>query len=276
MKTQETRLPLFSGFYGTWYEFDDESLDFPLDTIYKVHYKDYMEEVAKSHCSELTDSDIIESIKFKSVWSPREYNFQNDEVDIEITYNEVELLQAIEEYNDSWSEWLADRFTRRSGFIPFYSNSPAEWAVKTKGYTELDGIELHTMLEWYLTEVEELDEEYLTQTVLEANHPSNFVYDIYTPMSRLDNDNLVSLMLGTEGSKQDTLLREYVERNKDGYVGVIWQQSLDRAELLMRNPAELFLESYPENLSHIFKGYYLEGHIDDLDYKTIHHKTEIE
>src|SRR5690625_447885 len=95
----KTWLPLFDGFYNTWYDpsdfFDDRVNDFYEETEIDLiidnnlfEFDDFKTDVINKHVEiverELKDLGLVESITFERLDSPKFYNYRNDSVDVEI------------------------------------------------------------------------------------------------------------------------------------------------------------------------------------------------
>lgn len=148
----KTYLPVFTGFYGTFFESDDdriiEDLEYQAEELkIKIdndmfdkfwssneaskYYKDYRIEVSKTACDAietlLKDNGLIEAIEYEDLHSPKEYNFYNDSININLIYSE-DNLKAIEKFVTDhfveWGQYLKDHFTSYDGFISFYDNFP--------------------------------------------------------------------------------------------------------------------------------------------------------
>lgn len=114
-----------------------EGIDEMLQQWFRDHWDerffDYGEcctEFAKEHvrqCNEILGTHM----QFAGLWSPPEYNFYNDEVEVLIPADEFKALhrwihgEGYEKAKPCIEEWLKPR----SGFIPYHSNDidAAEW-----------------------------------------------------------------------------------------------------------------------------------------------------
>ena len=147
MKKIETYLPIFQGFYNTLFEAsgeDEEVNDINsqreakgLEEIdfsdCKFDYEEYEKRVAEK-CTEVIEWElnyILDTkmvFNFQSVVSPREYNFTNDSINIEV---ETEDLNAIKDYlrenQENFGEYLRDIYTSRDGFNSFWTVNPLLW-----------------------------------------------------------------------------------------------------------------------------------------------------
>lgn len=148
IKKIDTYLPIFSGFYGTWFgdtdameenELDHWSEETGKELKYEDinwNYKQYHEDISDACC------DIIEEwlnevftgvkIKFQALISPQFYNFSNDSINCEITIDYVELLKYLSDNYEAFRDYIKDEYTSRSGFISSYSNDAEEWVNSLK------------------------------------------------------------------------------------------------------------------------------------------------
>ena len=140
-----TFLPLFNGFYGTFFEYiiddcesqaiefynEDNDTDLNYDDFRFAH-KELMLEISKD-CVEkvsekLNDFGIDCEIKFEEIISPREYNFANDSINCEIIFKDFnQVLNLLKENEETFRDFIKDNYSSRSGFISFYSNDSDEW-----------------------------------------------------------------------------------------------------------------------------------------------------
>lgn len=91
------------------------------------------------------DASIIDSVKFKEVVSPREYNFQTDKIlmEINVDYQKLkDLILSNEEMKSGFDNYLKKHFTSRDGFVSFVANNITEYFNKWK--------HLDVMVDYYL------------------------------------------------------------------------------------------------------------------------------
>jgi hypothetical protein len=150
-----TWLPIFPGFYGTFFEANDgyvvEDIKeyFPDDFsnveefLYRSKEYDraidqYKEDVVERCCEViekwLKEVQVIKSLKKEKLVSPREYNFYNDSVNIEVTFtkkNVTTIKKIIKKYEKEWEEYILKRYTSYDGFISSHSNNfeSDEWQI---------------------------------------------------------------------------------------------------------------------------------------------------
>lgn len=83
---------------GTDYTPDDFEWDYDMAGVVK--------ELAELRAKTLEqDSDAIQSVKVVRTYSPKEYNFQTDSADFEITYNEQTVDDYIKEHATEYDNW---------------------------------------------------------------------------------------------------------------------------------------------------------------------------
>jgi len=131
----ESYLPIFQGFYGTIFECDKEEDLIAEDKTYddyKWFYKEYHERVAKSCVPSIQDQlvNFGITIEFQSLYSPREYNFSNDSINVAYTLENDSLdkiVEYIQENREEFDTYVKDNCTSYDGFISFYSNDSDVW-----------------------------------------------------------------------------------------------------------------------------------------------------
>lgn len=155
MKAQ-TYLPLFSGFYGShWDEPDfygeEEIFDLPNDKEFWefINWENYHNHIAKEMCSEVQSllSDFVSDIKFENIVSPKYYNFSNDSINCEITFQEAKIHLYLEENINEFKKYIKDRYTSRDGFISSYSNDAKEWLFEWSSNEHMVGSVLQFICE---------------------------------------------------------------------------------------------------------------------------------
>ena len=136
----ETFCPLFPGFYGTLFEYDNEEQDIEsyneenetnLDWDgFNWDYADYRNRIAKAFVNRLeTELNHIFPIKieFQELYSPKEYNFTNDAINVKVELNLNQLINLIKDRKEYAIMYFADKYTSRSGFISFHSPDIDNW-----------------------------------------------------------------------------------------------------------------------------------------------------
>lgn len=148
-KKVETWLPVFSGFYGTMWETDgaeDREIDFinelrkekglspvKYDAIEWDH-KTYQTGIVLGVTGYVGDALIklgmLTTCKFQELRSPREYNFANDSVNVEITLSPANVANIgayLKQHEDAFATYITETYTSCDGFMSSYSNYASEW-----------------------------------------------------------------------------------------------------------------------------------------------------
>lgn len=148
----ETWLPIFPGFYHTgldrsndcdlgWEFFNDphavpkKVMDLFNNSWFDcIKYSAYHEAIGRDAVNFIADKlneyGLPLDLEYQKVNSPREYNFANDSIDICFEFSDTSrkiLLDYLRENKADFENYIADRYTGRSGFIPFYSNDAGHW-----------------------------------------------------------------------------------------------------------------------------------------------------
>lgn len=166
----DTWLPIFSGFYGTIWESDGETEENELDEINRKRrekemppvtweevrwsYEEYKQNVVRGITrrieKDLQALRLVSSIKFQEVRSPREYNFTNDSINVEISItkaNTKNILTYLQDYIEEFSIYLKDKYTSYDGFCSSYSPDVSGWL---DGETVGHGHKLGSVLQFIL------------------------------------------------------------------------------------------------------------------------------
>ena len=159
MLIREIACPFFNGFYNTSYyvEIETDDVYYP-DTDYTALHKDislFLVDKINSLLQETTDSI---KLKVKSVYLPKYYNYETEQIicNVYMPDSGFELLkEEIINNKEEFIELIEKRFTSGDGFTSFYSNSYDVWLDKyinnfKENKLEEQEIILETMLEFYL------------------------------------------------------------------------------------------------------------------------------
>lgn len=145
-----TWLPIFPGFYGTIFEYftDSDNCENELQYINEkreennlpalskdveldIDYAGANNELSKQICTivgnELQKEGFISTYTFESLSSPREYNFHNDSINVSFEFNQAnidKIWNYVKDHYKEWTQFLKDKYTPSSGFIPYYENFP--------------------------------------------------------------------------------------------------------------------------------------------------------
>jgi len=126
MKTIKTYLPVFTGFYGSYFlepVIDEE------DEGKEIDWSSYMKALSKAFCDvvEYELSDFVSMIKFEELISPRFYNYTNDSINVEIDVYQTKVNEYIKKNIVQFAKYLKDNYTSCDGFISSYSTDVYDW-----------------------------------------------------------------------------------------------------------------------------------------------------
>lgn len=164
MKTIESYLPIFTGYYNTLFDselaedmvIESENLNFD---SFEFDYKEYMDRVAEKCVSSVWNflkNDGFEiDIIFDKVYSPRFYNYSNDSIycDYKVSGNDINrLVQYCKDNLIEFKTFLEENYSSYDGFISFLDTDAEIWF---KNYLNEDNRRFENafigILEFYLT-----------------------------------------------------------------------------------------------------------------------------
>jgi len=187
LKEIVTRLPIFNGFYNTIFSIDnlisdriedinqtrlDNNLTLidsnKLFELIEVDNNEYQNDVAVECCNviehKLKELNLISSIKFNAIDSPKEYNYINDRIDctIELSQDNIINIKKYLELNSTWfSQYLHSEYSSRNGFMSFYPNTVTGWIELTNNFTDYsDYNTLYSVLD-FICDTQNINIEYL-------------------------------------------------------------------------------------------------------------------
>lgn len=203
----KTHLPFFIGFYEsplsyrleTYDLFDNPDtvdktiLDMVMDKVDEfVDYKTYEAEVGK-RCTDTfmdkinehvysKDSEhawlrpLIDSMKieFAEIWSPREYNFETDECEVNIEVD-IDLLKEAFFATPKAAEYLEDTHKSRPGFISFFRHDVETWSEEYVNDPDKYYVVLWSMLRHVFRWLaEDIKEEYIDD-VMDSVYKNEYI-----------------------------------------------------------------------------------------------------
>ena len=142
-----TWLPVFSGFYGTFWDQDyiepetlvidssavhQDYMEWIVENVYDhIDYDQYRYDVVET-CINFINGELPEgmSFEFERIVSPKEYNFTNDSVNVLLTYTPKSwdiISKYIKDNKSDFETYIKDRYTSRPGFWSNYTNDVNEW-----------------------------------------------------------------------------------------------------------------------------------------------------
>ena len=181
----QTFLPVFNGFYNTLFE---EILENATDNAIEyyneqnntlLNYDDFdfnynliMSEICKDAILKVEDKlneiGINCTINFETLISPREYNFSNDSINIEINFKKFsQVIEILEQNYDLFTQYIKENYTSRDGFISIYSRYASDWMEDLREYAENEAHKVGAVLDFILQEIEEYKDEDLYSDLCE-------------------------------------------------------------------------------------------------------------
>lgn len=203
MKTTKinTYLPVFTGFYCTVFEPFNEEIEIEEINDHRVkkglttigyddcqfNYKEYEKTVSKE-CVDAVETKLQETIgkgieiEFEKLVSPKEYNFANDSINVEISLNkeaQQTIVKILKDNEQEFKTFIKDRYSSCDGFISSHSKYSEEWIEAIKTFdNDLLSHKLGAVLGFILEIVEEYDDSDLYNDL-----ESTFIYcDNYTEL----------------------------------------------------------------------------------------------
>lgn len=191
MKVQ-TFLPVFNGFHNTLFEnLIDNAAEFAIDDYneqnntnlvyddFNFNFDSIMQEICKDAVSKieekLNEIGVNCSIKYDTLISPREYNFSNDSINIEINFKKFsQVIEILEQNFDSFSQYIKDNYTSRDGFISNHSSYASDWMEDLRENTENEAHKVGAVLDFILQEIEDYKDEDLYFDLCENCYEINF------------------------------------------------------------------------------------------------------
>lgn len=126
-----------------------ESIDMSDDLWQYVDHESAETDLARAYVESMA-KETGAPLTFKSLWSPKEYNFQTDQIDATLPGAFVRKIWAeVKKERTTLARLVKERHSSRSGFISFYSDELESWL--SKSHTKLDLHELGTVFRAWLS-----------------------------------------------------------------------------------------------------------------------------
>lgn len=250
-KKNETFLPVFSGFYNTFWEFHFDNIeaeiqearqgkglysDYDIDKL-EIDYNQYEADIVENFAEALKDklSDFIVNIEVQKIIHPKAYNFKNDSVDVKIEYNKKNIKAFIYNHKENFSKYLKSRYTSCDGFISHYSNDFETWEAETSNFLDFSGSGhfLGSILEFISKELE-IEEIDFYDTVMENVYHSQYAENI---------DNVINQ---SDGSLYEFLTSHGITKNIAEYIENSYINNLI-SELCLNNNITSLIKNF-ENM----------------------------
>jgi hypothetical protein len=201
----ETFLPLFSGFYGTNWEFNFENIaqdikesrdekglysDFDINDV-KIDYESYENDIVKNFAEALQDilseHKFVSKIELQSIVHPKAYNFSNDSANVIINYNAEAVKDFIYSNQEKFCAFLKSRYTSCDGFISWFSNEFETWETETLHFSDFskNGHYLGAVLEFVCAELKIVEFD-LYESVFDNVYFSNYAENMDEIINKMD------------------------------------------------------------------------------------------
>lgn len=170
-----TNLPAFNGYYGSTFDDVDTSSELEYingeraekglhelenDYLIEWDYKTYYDQLNLQLCDCVEDFlrelDVIKSIEFIQLHSPKYYNFTNDLIECKIDVNSKNIRKYINNNLEEFTAHLIENHKSRDGFTSFYEYDLDFWIDRMEDFNTLDHIELNSILN-FICENEDFD-----------------------------------------------------------------------------------------------------------------------
>lgn len=91
-------------------------------------YKDEIVKLAHSFINgKIQENNVWVYIKGGEIFSPKYYNFSNDEMDIDVSFSRKKVMDEINKDIPKFNSFLKERYSSRDGFNSFTSNNYNDW-----------------------------------------------------------------------------------------------------------------------------------------------------
>jgi hypothetical protein len=94
-------------------------------------YDKYKEFIQQTACSFIngthTEGFVDIEIEAGEIYSPKYYNYSNDEIDLTITFSRPKIIKEINKDIPKFDAFLKERYSSRDGFLSFTSNNYIDW-----------------------------------------------------------------------------------------------------------------------------------------------------
>lgn len=160
-----TNLPSFYGYYGSFFDDVDTSSELEYingeriekglpeledDDLIEWDYKTYYDNLNYQLCECVEDFlrelDLIKSIEFIALHSPKYYNYSNDVIECKIDVNPKNIRKYINNNLEEFEKHLIENHKSRDGFSSFYEYDLNFWLDRMENFKQLDHIEINSIL----------------------------------------------------------------------------------------------------------------------------------
>lgn len=225
----ETYLPVFTGFYGSFWDEPDfygeaEYYGLPEDFNFLeyMNWHAYKNDLSLAFCA-IVESEMslfIEKIEYQILSSPKEYNFINDSINCIIRPKKAAITKFILEHQAAFEVYLKDHLKDRDGFHSFHSFHWLDWYNKTNGFTKFDtdSLDLGFILQFIVEQIDEYNDDLLAGNISKKYEITEKFYRAEIYPSQYYNDSFYKIIEALKGIK-DLDFINLDELNKDSDYG---------------------------------------------------------
>ena len=210
--------PFFTGFYSGnfdagdkayWdidndlnYYRDEMGVELDSDEDIEFDYESYQNDIAHAWCKCLQEHfpDVVQSVEFEGIWSPKYYNFETDKIEIKVQLADDWKTVMTKFMKDNY-DWLQgvihNDWTSRDGFMSFMDNDIEAWWSDL--FAEEDSRYVECMLTYMMCRENEHIQDDIIDEVMNMGD-----LDIYTRLTESGREKVAEI----EEKKRIKLLNE--------------------------------------------------------------------
>lgn len=104
------------------------SSEFFWDNFDNVKYVKSIERIARNFLDGEHEVDGIKvTIECGEIYSPKYYNFETDQIVLNVDFDKGKVMRYAHEKNEEFNEFLKENYSSRDGFISFTANNYNDW-----------------------------------------------------------------------------------------------------------------------------------------------------
>lgn len=178
-----TILEPYSIFYDYQINEDFENGDFDMnanefwDKFDNSKYVEKIQDTAATYLDGKVESKEFEisiNIECGEIYSPKYYNFANDEIDLTVSYDDKAILSAAKKNKEQFNQFLKENYSSYDGFLSHTANNFEEWLTDFKDDNVQSIGAVLTFL--FKGEFEDMQQDFI-YTCFENLHYSEFIND---------------------------------------------------------------------------------------------------
>lgn len=136
-----------------------------------------------------TLNDITVKVVCGVIYSPREYNFATDQIELSVTYPKAKLRKFAADNYDEFADFLKENYSSCSGFHSYTANNYASWLDEFNSDKEQEVGAILTF--WFLVLKEsEIYDEFKDMAFEEHLSENTFYSEFFTEPSNMDMSSI--------------------------------------------------------------------------------------